>query len=300
MRYDLTDLRLFLHVVEAGSITAGASRSHIALASASARVRGMESALGVPLLERARRGVVPTAAGLALVHHARVVLEQLERMRGELGEYALGLKGHVRLLANTAALNEYLPRALAAFLAAHPNVDVDLEERPSAEIVRSIGKGIGDVGIVADSVDLAGLETFPFHPDRLVVVTPRDHPLGRRKSVSLSAALDCDFVGLAEESALPLHLEGHAAREGKRFRYRVRLRSFEGVCRMVERGVGIGVIPETAAARCSRTMSLRRVRLTDSWATRQLMLCVRRFDDLPLHGKKMVEMLRAGGTGITS
>ena len=294
MRYDLTDLRLFLHVVEAGSITAGAARSHIALASASARIRSMESALGVPLLERDRRGAKPTAAGHALVHHARVVLAQLERMRGELGEYARGLKGHVRLLSNTAALNEYLPEALAAFLAAHPNVDVDLEERPSAEIVRAIEKGIGDVGIVADSVDLGSLETFPFHPDRLVLVTSRGHPLGRRRSVALSEALDFDFVGLAEESALPLHLEGHAARAGKRFRYRVRVRSFEGVCRMAERGVGVGVVPETAAARCAQVMALRRVRLTDAWATRQLMLCVRRFDALPLHGRKMVEMLRAG------
>lgn len=133
MHFDLTDLRLFLHVAEAGSITGGAACSGLALASASARVRGMEEQAGVALLERDRRGVRPTPAGRALLHHARAVMGQVERMRGELGEYAHGLKGHVRLLANTAAMAEHLPEALAAFLAENPNVDVDLDERPSAD-----------------------------------------------------------------------------------------------------------------------------------------------------------------------
>ena len=138
MHFDLVDLRLFLHVAEAGSITAGAARSGLALASASARVRGMEEQAGVPLLERGRRGVEPTPAGRTLLHHARLVTGQMERMRGELGEYARGLKGHVRLLANTAAAAEYLPEILAAFLAANPSVDVDLDERPSSEDRKSV------------------------------------------------------------------------------------------------------------------------------------------------------------------
>src|SRR3546814_3555933 len=156
MRFDLTDLRLFLHVAEAGSITHGADRANMALASASARIRGMEEALGVPLLERGRRGAKPTPAGQALLHHARVVLQQMERMRGELGDYARGLKGHVRLLCNTAALTEFLPEALAGYLAAYPNVDVDLEERLSYEIVQAVAEGLADIGIVADSADPAG------------------------------------------------------------------------------------------------------------------------------------------------
>jgi DNA-binding transcriptional LysR family regulator len=293
MRYDLTDLSLFLHIAETGSITAGAERTHIALASASARVRGMESTLGVPLLMRQRRGVQPTSAGWALAHHARVVIGQMERMRGELGEYARGLKGHIRLLSNTSALIEFLPEPLAAFLAAHPNIDVDLEERESTEIVQAIARGAGDVGVIADSVASGGLDTFAFRPDRLVLVTARNHQLAARRRIAFVDALDHDFVGVAAQSALPKHLEGHAARAGKRLKYRVRLRSFEGVCRMVEAGVGIGVIPETAAARCAKSMRIHRVQLTDAWATRQLMLCVRRFDELPQYAQKMIAMLRA-------
>ncbi len=292
VRFDLTDLRLFLHTAEAGSITAGAERAHLTLASASARIRGMEDTLGVPLLTRNRRGVETTAAGRTLVHHARVVLQQMDRMRGELGEYARGLKGYVRLLSNTAAMTEFLPETLSAFLAAHPEVDIDLEELVSHEIVEAIAQGRADIGIVNDAVDLSGLETFPFRHDRLVLVTARDHPLAERRELAFVETLQEDFVGLTGDNALQAYLAGHAARAGHRLKYRVRLRSFDAVCRMVERNVGVGVIPEHAAIRLQRSMGIRRVRLTDAWATRLLRICVRHFDDLPVFARQLIEHLR--------
>jgi len=292
VRFDLTDLRLFLHTAEAGSITAGAERAHLTLASASARIRGMEDTLGVPLLTRNRRGVETTAAGRTLVHHARVVLQQMDRMRGELGEYARGLKGYVRLLSNTAAMTEFLPETLSAFLAAHPEVDIDLEELVSHEIVEAIAQGRADIGIVNDAVDLSGLETFPFRHDRLVLVTARDHPLAERRELAFVETLQEDFVGLTGDNALQAYLAGHAARAGHRLKYRVRLRSFDAVCRMVERNVGVGVIPEHAAIRLQRSMAIRRVRLTDAWATRLLRICVRHFDDLPVFARQLIEHLR--------
>jgi DNA-binding transcriptional LysR family regulator len=163
MRFDLTDLRLFLNIAEAGSITAGADRSGLALASASARIRGMEETLGVALLERSPRGVSPTPAGRALRRHATLMLGQLEHMRGDLRAYARGLKGHVRLLANTSAANESLPRPISRFLAARPELDIDLEVRPSHVIVEAIAGGQADVGIAADTTALGGLETYPFY-----------------------------------------------------------------------------------------------------------------------------------------
>jgi DNA-binding transcriptional LysR family regulator len=292
VRFDLIDLRLFLHTAEAGSITAGAERTHLTLASASARIRGMEAALGVPLLSRNRRGVETTAAGRTLAHHARVVLQQMERMRGELGEYARGLKGYVRLLSNTAAMTEFLPETLSAFLAAHPEVDIDLEELVSYEIVEAVAQGRADIGIVNDADDLSGLETFPFRHDRLVLVTARDHPLAARREIAFVDALQEDFVGLTGDNALQAYLAGHAARAGHRLKYRVRLRSFDAVCRMVERNVGVGVIPEHAAIRLQRSMAIRRVRLTDAWATRLLRICVRRFDELPVYARQLIEHLR--------
>ncbi|MCW2243702.1 LysR family transcriptional regulator [Azospirillum canadense] len=295
MRFDLIDLRLFLHVVEAASITHGAERSHLALASASARIRGMEETLGVPLLDRGRRGVRPTPAGDALTAHARIVLQQLERMRGELGAYAQGLKGHVRLLSNTAALAEFLPEALALFLAEHPNIDVELEEKPSDAIVRMVAEGLADAGVVADYADRSGLETFPFRTDRLVLVVPRGHALAGRRGIAFREVVGHGFVGLGAGSALQKHIDDQAIRVGQPLKLRVRVRGFDAICRMVERGVGLAVIPESSARRCRRFAKIRAVRLTDAWAVRRLYVCVRRMIDLPIHVRLMVECLVRGG-----
>lgn len=293
MRYDLTDLRLFCDVVEAGTITGGAERSALALAAASTRIRGMEDQLGAPLLIRSRQGVTPTPAGRALLKHARVIIAQSARMREDLGAYAGGLSGEVRLLANTNALTEFLPEALSSFLARHPHVSVDLEERLSDEIVGLIAEGVGDVGIVAGTVDMGALETFPFRSDRFVVVTGPDHPLASRAEVTFSEVLAHDIVGLERSSSLQRFLAAKAAREGRPLRLRVQLRSFDGVCRLVECGVGVGVVPETTAARAAKTMKLGVVTLADDWALRELRLCVRSMAALGLYARELVEELKA-------
>lgn len=293
MPFDLTDLRLYLHVVESGSITAGAERSFMALASASARIRNMEDMLGVKLLARGRRGVQPTEAGSALVRHAQSIMQQWERMVGDVSQFAHGLKGHVRLLCNTATITEFLPEVLSPFLLAHPNVGVDIHERLSAEIVQGLLEDKGDVGVVARSTDVGGLQTFPFRTLKLVLVTATHHPLAVCASISFAETLDHDFVGMAEGSSIQKYLEAHAARAGKRLNYRVRLRGFMAVSRLVESGVGIAVIPETAARRCMETMNLATVALTDAWATRQLLLCVRDYATQPLHVRELIDLIKA-------
>ena len=292
MHFDLTDLRLFAAVVEEGSITAGASRAAISLPSASARVRGMEEALGTALLERHRRGVQPTLAGAALCHHAQLVLAQMERLRGDLREHARGgIRGHVRLMANTTALEEYLPDALGGWLAANPGVDIALEERLSHEIAPAVAQAHADIGVLTDLAGAEGLETYPFRIDKLVVVVPRGHAFESRRDIAFVDVLDEESVGLAEGSALAEHLAWQSARLGRSLNPRIRLRGLDSVCRMVERGVGIAVVPETAARRCRRTMALGMLRLKDAWATRQLIVCVRGLDILPAHTRRLVEHL---------
>lgn len=294
MRFDLTDLRLFCDVVDAGSITAGAARGALALAAASTRIRAMEATLGAPLLVRSRQGVAPTDAGRTLLRHARVMLAQSARLREDLSAYAGGLSGEVRLLANTNALTEFLPEALSAFLADHPQVSVDLEERLSDEIVGLVAEGAADIGIVAGTVDVGALATYPFRSDRFVVVTPEAHPLASRGGVRFAEVLDYDLVGLDRASSLQRFLSGKAAREGRPLRLRVQLRSFDAVCRLVECGVGVGVAPATTAARARRTMALGVVDLTDDWAVRDLTIVVRADSELRPYAKALVEALRAG------
>lgn len=292
MRFDVTDLKLFVAIAEAGSITRGAVLANMALGAASARVRGMEEQAAVALLKRERLGVTLTPAGRALLQHGRIVLQQLGRMHGELDEFAQGLKGHVRLFSNTNALAEFLPTALSAFLMDNPGVNVDLQEHLSDEIVRSVAEGIADIGIVAPSVDFASLETFPFREDHLVVVVPRDHALAGRRRVSFAETLDNDFIGLSEGAALQDFLRSQASRMGRRLRLRVQLRGFDGICRMVESGVGIGIVPNSSARRLCRVMAIRIVPLNDTWALRRLAICVRSHAELPGHARRLVEHLR--------
>lgn len=295
MRFDLTDLKLFLHVVEAGSITAGAERMHLAVAAASTRIRNMEIELGTPLLNRERQGVQPTPAGRTLVHHARQMLLQAERMRAELGEYADGLKGHVRLQSNTNALSEFLPEPLSQFLTSHPQVNVDLEERLSDEIVAAVADGKADIGIVAGTEDITGLEVFPFRTDRFVLVTSPEHRLAASTKLAFADALDADFVGTDRASSLQRFLSEKAERTGRRMKLRVQLRSFDGVCRMVAANVGIGIVPESSAIRSKQTMKLHVIELNEEWALRNLMICVRSLKDLPIYAQDLVKQLMAPG-----
>lgn len=292
MRFDLTDLRLFVQVVETCSITRGADQAHMSLASASARIRGMETTLGVPLLERGPRGVKPTPAGQVLLQHAQVMLHHHERMRGELGNFARGFKGHVRLLANTIAATELLPKPLATYLESHPNVDIELEERSKAEVVTAVSEGYADAGIFVDTGDHGDLQTFPFAVDRLVLITSRTHRLRKCRRIAFQDILDQEFVGLGAGRVLQEFLSRQAARAGGAIKVRVRLTSFAAICQMVEHGAGIAVVPEKAV-RSYGKRAISVIGLTDEWAVRRLLICVRQFSRLSVHAKHLVEHLRA-------
>ena len=293
MRFDFTDLNLFRHVIEAGSITHGAARSNLALAAASTRIRKMELAFGAELLVRGRQGVTPTPAGRTLLQHARAILAQTERLQEDLTPYARGLAGQVRVLSKTNALTEFLPETLSSFLTAYPDISVDLEERLSDEIVGLIADGTGDVGIVAGTVDYGGLHTFPFRSDRFVLVVARDHPLAVRSRIGFVEVLEYDMVGLDRASAIQRFLADKAARIGRPIRLRVQLRSFDAICRLVECDVGVGIVPETTVQRVERNMAVTSVRLSDPWALRELTICVRDETALPPYARQLVDHLRA-------
>ncbi|MFW0758252.1 LysR substrate-binding domain-containing protein [Pseudomonas sp. H11T01] len=291
MHFDLTDLRLYLNILEAGNITAGAARSHLSLAAASARIRALEASLGTPFLERGRRGVSPTPAGKALAQHARVLLQQAERMQQDLAEYAKGVKGQVRLLCNTTAITEYLPELLADFLRSHPNLDIDLQELPSLRIAHALRQGAADLGIVSDAVDTHDLETRPFRDDPLVLIMPPDHPLADDGPPSFSDTLFHDYVGLAANSALAVYLEEQALHAGIRMQIRIRAEGFDGVIRMVARGAGLAIVPLAAIQRWAVDQPFKRFALKEDWAQRKLLLCARSFDNLPGYARALLEAL---------
>lgn len=291
MHFDLTDLRLIVHVAEANSLTRGAERAHLSLPAASTRIKNLEDSVGAKLLYRTSQGVTLTPPGQAFVHHARLVLGQLEQLRGDMQEYASGIKGHLRVHANTTALGEFLPPVLRAYLLSHPDVNIDLRERLSHDIVRAVSEGQTDIGIVAGTVRTENLQTIVYRKDRLALVVPAGHALAQAASVDFAQTLELDHVGLHEASAIHAFLRQVCDTLHRQLRLRIQVSNFEAACRMIEATVGVGILPESAARRHAQSMAIRIVALNDDWALREMQICVRQLDALPAFARDLVDLL---------
>ncbi len=292
MRPDLASLALFIRIAETRSITKAAHASHIALAAASRRIAQLEAQYGVQLLHRSARGVELTAAGNAMLLHARQLLGQADEMRAELSDYTKGGKGLVRVHANTSALAQYLSQDLATFSAAHPAIKIAIEEHRSGAIVHALQDGTTDIGIVMEGAPTGELQCFDYRTDTLVAVLPKNHPL-RGKRLAFAKLLPYDIVGLESDTVISRLLATAASAEGKPLRLRVQLKGFDVVAKMIQAGLGIGVLPEGAAHSFARPMGLRLVLLTDPWATRRMWVCVRDYATLPASARQLVDHLVA-------
>jgi len=291
MRPDLASLALFIRVAETKSLTKGAKANHIALAAASRRIAQLEDQLGVELLYRSAKGVDVTPAGQALLFHARQMLSKVDEMRAEISDYSRGVKGMVRIQANASALAQYLPDDLASFAHAHPGIKLAIGEERSVAIVNALLSGTADVGIVMEGADTAGIHVFPYRADVLCAVVPRKHPQRARK-LAFSKLLDQDFVGLESNTVISQLLLAHARREDKPLRLRVQVKSFDVVAKLVQAGLGVGVLPEAAARSFAGPMGLRLIGLTDAWARREMFVAVRQIDAVPAPARLLVEHLR--------
>jgi DNA-binding transcriptional LysR family regulator len=293
MLFDLTDLRLFIFVAELKSLTKAAERMHLSLAAASNRVKELESRFGMRLLYRESKGVLLSPAGETLLIHAQQFMQQVERLRSDMQQYNNGIRGHIRIFANTTAVTEFMPQVLGAFLAAHPHVNVALEERLNHDIVRGVQDGTADIGVAAGPVQGQGLEIINFSTDRLVLATALDHPLANAGSVGFAETLAYPHIGLHEGSTLQFFLNKMTLDIGVRLQLRIQVRGFDAMCRMVEANVGIGILPQSAAARHSKSMKLALVELTDPWAVRERSVVVQNLDSLPGYARALVELIRS-------
>ena len=282
MRYELSDLRLFLEIAQARSLTAGAAAVFITPSAASYRLKNLEQALGTSLFERTPRGMDLTPAGDAVLLHVRELFEGIARMQGDVSRFISGVKGHVRLIANSSALNGFVTPTLGRFLVAYPGIDAEIEERQSETIPAAVLAREADIGIFAGPSDVQGLATHPYAVDRLVIVTPREHVLAAQTRIRLGAALDFDFVCMARSSSNYLFLRDSAQRLGKAVRTRLHAHSFDAVLSLVAAGVGIALVPSSVLGGRLQPEQTAVLPLDEPWALRELSLVVRqdaRFPD---------------------
>jgi DNA-binding transcriptional LysR family regulator len=296
-RLDLTTLQLFVAVCERGSIGKAAEQEFMAPSAVSKRLSDLESTVGTALLMRHARGVTPTPAGQSLLHHARSVLFSLDKMQGELSEYADGVRGHVRVHANISASVQFLPEDLGQFIRAHDGIKIDLEEHLSTEVMRAVQEGAADLGICHTGAgDTPGtLQVRPYREDRLTLVMPLGHPLSTRESLSFSDSLDWDHVGLHANSSIYRAMHAAATASGRNIRLRIRVSGLDAMCRMIHNGLGIGLMPQRAFELMRGVGELTAVPLTDAWATRRIDLVARDFSSLPISARMLVDHLSTQG-----
>lgn len=280
MPLDLTDLRLVVNIIDSGTVTAGGERTHLSSPAASTRLKHLEESLGTKLLYRNHQGVTPTPAGLVFVQHARLALQQLDVLQHALTAFTDGTKGHIKVVANTALVNDYMPDILGEFLLNRPDISVDLQPRLTTDIIKMVKEGHADFGLAAASHPPTGLDAIDLVSDPLVLVTPRDHPLAGRGDIAFDQTFEHDFIGLYPGSTMDLHLRDLMKRAGRKLSVRISAPSYEALCRMVEAGLGIGLLPAFVVLRHGGTNPLPLVGLTDAWATRRRFLLSR--PDTPL------------------
>lgn len=293
-RIDLTSARLFLAIVEEGSIARAARREHIVPSAISRRLAELEDLFGIALVERSGRGVTPTPAGEALTHHARTVQQAVERMHDEMSEYLKGIRGHIRVRVSASSLSVGLPSQLQAFMQANRRVRLDLEELDTPDVFREVREGRADVGIAPDLVRHEGLQLFPYHRYDLAVAVPQRHPLARHRALRYTQALRYDQVELQRGSALSSLLDNAAEQTSLVKRTRIRVHGFDGVCHMISTGMGIGVIPALLQPSHEQLYGLKFVPLAESWAHPLICIIVRDMETLPGAAKALVDFLRCG------
>ena len=297
-RIDPFDLRLFAAIVEGGSITAGARHIHLSLAAASTRLQSLEHAIGATLVLRSKQGVKLTDAGRTLLRHAGRLQGDMEALHADMAAHAHGVRSSVRLLCNTAAMTEHLPRRIGQFLVEHADIDIDLRELDSQDVLMAMRQEHADIGIVADYVDTQGLSTRLFREDRLVALLPKVDSRRGLRGVPFASLLNRPFVGLPAESGLSRFLQSQALHYGRGLHHRVRVRSLDSVVRLVGDGVGVAVVPEATAQRLASDRVRVRA-LTDAWAKRRLVLCTADDAELGRGAAALVRFLAEPGAEST-
>ena len=295
MRLDPVSLRLFVAVMEEGTIAAAARREHLAPAAVSHRLSELEGALGTALFQRSNKGTRATAAAHTLLGLARGVLHGLDDIAEQMAGHAGGVRGHVRVFANISAITQFLPDDLRRFMDAAPRGQVHLQERISSAIARAVADSRADIGILNAGAHGEALTVLPYREDELVLIVPRGHPLAARRRVRLRDALAHDFVGAHPGSAVNDRLHRAAAELGLPLRLRIQVGGYDAMSLMVAAGMGVGVLPRLSARLYLSALNVRAVTLDEPWARRQLVVCVRALDALSPAARSLVDHLCGGG-----
>ncbi len=291
-RIDPYSLRLFVTTATEGSIARAAAKENIAPSALSRRIADLEHAFDVKLLVRSPKGIELTHAGAIVRERGRQFDKDLQTLARDVLELDGQVGGVVRLSANMSSMIGFLPERLKAFSALRPSVRIALSERDTSDVVRACLDDETDVGICVKTDSSAGLECWPFALDPLIVVLPNEHPLSGENRLGFATAMDYPLIRVHPGGALDNLLGANAAKIDKQFRPAVVVSSFDIACRMIEVGLGIAVMPQSAATAYAGSRKFVRRPLAETWAAREL--CIYALRKSPRHRavQELIEALR--------
>ncbi len=279
---DLTSLRLFVTVCDTGNMSRAAEKANMVASAVSKRLAQLEATVGTNLLTRRKHGVVPTPAGETLLEHARSMLLSASRIERDMASHAAGIQGRVNVLATASVMAESLADEIAEFLKKpeHQNIQIDLEERISPDVVRGIREGVASIGICWDAAETGLLHTRTYRHDHLSVAVPRGHPLCALKAVRYANTLQFEHVIMPVNSAVEVMLQREASLLGQRLQHRVIVTNFEAALRVVRAGLAIALVPREVTTLYAEAYGLAILPLQENWSRRRFILCHRGEDQL--------------------
>lgn len=295
MRHDLVSLSIFIAVAEEQNLTRAAHRKNTAVSAVSKRIGELEQQIGTQLMLRLPRGIELTPAGHSLLYHARQIFRNLEQMDEELGDYAAGIRGHIRIYSITAALMYCLPRAVGAFLRNYPQTDIEIEEHTGISVVQGLLEGRADVGIFSNWTLASGIEMWPWQYDQLAVLVYPGHPLENRASLQLADIINEKFIVPHRESTVSHILEREARKLGANLTIAIRVSSFISMAELVSHQLGIAVLPVNEISPAAQHNGIRIIPLTEPWARREIMLGVKNFTQSSPSVKTLIKSLTYAG-----
>ncbi len=245
---ELHQLEYFVAVAEEASFTRAAARVHVAQPGVSAQVRRLESELGQRLLDRSGRTVRLTEAGAAVLPFARAALDAVTNARLAVDELAGLVRGQVTIGMVSGCALPVLAELLAGFRKQYPGVAISLTEDNSDRLAEMLGDGRLDLALIGTAGEPAsGMNTAVLIDEKLVAAIAPGHPLAGRQTVAIKALRDVPLVSLPRGTGVRAALDAACAAAGFEPRIVFEASALPMVVTMAAQGLGLAVVPESAA-----------------------------------------------------
>lgn len=275
-RFDLVTLRIFLTVIDTGSIRSASESLNLSPSAISRRLVDLEYNFGQSFFTRHSRGVEISEAGQVMAAHARDVFKAIDGAHSELKRLSNGEAGSLLLSANGSAFVNGLAKRLKEFTDSYPHISIEIFEQISPKVVASVVSKQAELGLISRTFRLpAEIECTRYCNDRLVLVVPKGHELSTLPGVTLSDMSSYPTIGVIEGSSMTRLIRRISVLGSNDFKFRYMANTNEVARTLVAHGHGIAILPEQFVRPYQQIMPIVPVPILETWAEREISLIQR-------------------------